>query len=460
MDVAYDHIHAIFRGGTINPHALRRSTQRGCCIRLPCSREHQRDGSHEQRRQEAPAGARARQARFTSDGGAERHQRSPKMRTDTTSEQNTPRRTVRDSNAGGFAFARQVLIATCVVVSVVLMLALVWYAANLLMLVFAGILVSILLRRLRGVIRNTTGLGEDLSLAMVALLLFATIAVVGWLVADRMALQAAEFIDRLQTALPAVRVRLEGHEWAQQAIDRLPGLSEMFVGRGGILSRLPGFASTTLGLIVNVVVVIVVGLYLAFQPRLYSAGVKHLLPFRARRRAGQILSAIDEALGRWLLGRFGLMVLNGGLTAAALWLLDVPLALTLGLIAGVLNFIPNFGPFIAAVPAVLIAFVQSPQTALYTMIVYVVVQMVDAYILTPLVDRKSVELPPVLTIAAQLLLGVMFGFVGLLLASPLTATGMIMVKMLYVEDVLGDPIMGESADDPHEHEAAGHRSPV
>ena len=380
------------------------------------------------------------------------------MRGDPPSEQNTPRQTVRDPAERGFAFARQVLIAACVVAAVGLVLALVWYAANLLLLLFAGILVSILLRRFRGFIRNATGLGEGLSLAIVAFMLFAAIAAVGWMVADRMASQAVEFIDRLRTALPAVRARLEGYEWAQQAIDQLPSLSEAFVGRGGVLSRLPGVASITLGLIVNVVVVIVVGLYLALQPGLYSAGIKHLLPFRARHRAGEVLSAIDEALGRWLLGRFGLMVINGGLTAAALWLLGVPLALTLGVIAGVLNFIPNVGPFIAAVPAVLIAFVQSPKTALYTMIVYVVVQMVDAYILTPLVDRKSVELPPVVTIAAQVLLGLMFGFVGLLLASPLTAAAMILVKMLYVDDILGDRIMGESARDRDELIEAGHQS--
>lgn len=366
------------------------------------------------------------------------------METDTSSESIAPRPSSRKQTAERFAFARRVLLATCVVVSVLLVLALVWYAANLLMLVFAGLLVSILLRRLRGLVRRATGLGEGVSLAVVAFLLFATILAIGWLVADRMALQAAEFTEQLRTALPAARDRLEGYEWAQQAIDRLPGLSQVFFGRGGVLSRLPDVASTTLGLVVNVVLVIVVGIYLASQPGLYAAGIKHLLPFGARQRAGEVLSAIDEALGRWLLGRFGLMVINGGFTAGALWLLGVPLAVTLGLIAGVLNFIPNFGPFIAAVPAVLIAFVQSPQTALYTVIVYVAVQMVDAYVLTPLVDRRSVELPPVLTIAAQVLLGVMFGFVGLLLASPLTAAVMIMVKMLYVEDVLGDAVMDES----------------
>jgi predicted PurR-regulated permease PerM len=335
-------------------------------------------------------------------------------------------------------YARQVLIATFVVCGIILLLALVWYAATLLMLVFAGILASILLRRMRGFVRNITGLGDGISLVIVTLVLFASIAVTAWGVADRIASQADELTTQLRTALPEARARLEGHGWAQHAIDRLPDVSEMFLGRGGLLSRLPGLASTTLSAIVNVVVVIVIGLYLASQPRMYSGGIKHLLPFSARRRAGEVLHAIDEALGRWLLGRFGLMIINGGLTAAALWLIGVPLALTLGLIAGVLNFIPNFGPFIAAVPAVLIALVQSPRTALYTIIAYLVIQMSDAYLLTPLVDRKSVELPPVITIAMQLLLGVMFGFLGLLLASPVAAAAMIAVKMLYVEDVLGD----------------------
>ena len=146
------------------------------------------------------------------------------------------------------------------------------------------------------------------------------------------------------------------------------------------------------------------------------------------------------ALWHWLGGRFGLMILNGGLTALGLWLLGVPLAPTLGLIAGLLNFVPNFGPWIAAVPAVLIAFLQSPQQALYVALLYLILQSIDAYLLTPLVDRKSVELPPVLTITAQVLLGLAFGFIGLLLASPLTAAAMILVQKLYVEDVIGDRV--------------------
>jgi predicted PurR-regulated permease PerM len=92
------------------------------------------------------------------------------------------------------------------------------------------------------------------------------------------------------------------------------------------------------------------------------------------------------------------------------------------------------------VPAVLIAFLQSPQQALYVALLYLILQSIDAYLLTPLVDRKSVVLPPVLTITAQVLLGLAFGFIGLLLASPLTAAAMILVQMLYVEDVIGDRV--------------------
>ena len=153
------------------------------------------------------------------------------------------------------------------------------------------------------------------------------------------------------------------------------------------------------------------------------------------------MGVIDEALRRWLVGRFALMVINGALTAIGLKLLGIPLALTLGVLAGLLNFVPNFGPWIAAIPAVLIAFLQGPQQALYVAVLYLVLQSVDGYLLTPLVDRKSVELPPVLTITAQVVLGLAFGFIGILLASPLTAVTLILIKMLYIEDLLGDRMM-------------------
>lgn len=337
------------------------------------------------------------------------------------------------------SFARRVLVATLVVTGVLLLLLFIWYSADLLMLVFAGVLIAILLRTLTDFVQQRTGLAYGLSLSIVSIGLVVVTALTVWLVMDRIVEQMAQLRTLLPQAIQNVNAYIARYPWAQNAVDNLPNPADWVATRGGtIISQFAGLASTTLGGIINTLIVFIIGVYLASQPDIYARGLNHLVPFGYRARLGEILNTSHDALRRWLLGRFGLMFLNGALTAIGLWLLGVPLAFTLGVLAGILNFVPNFGPWIAAVPAVLVAFLQGPQQALNVGVLYIVMQSLDGYILTPLVDRRSVELPPVLTIVAQVLLGVAFGFVGILLASPLTAVAMILVKMLYVEDLLGD----------------------
>jgi predicted PurR-regulated permease PerM len=348
-----------------------------------------------------------------------------------------PEKTSQDRAA--LAFAHRVLIATLVVLSVLLVLIFVWYAADLFMLVFAGVLVSILLRTFSDFVSRKTGMAHGLALFLVSLGLVLLIAVVAWLVTGRIGTQVVQLRLQLPQAVQTVKDYLGQYEWARSAFDSLPNLNDWLARRGGtIVSQLTGLASTTAGVVVNILIVCILGVYLASQPDLYSRGLKLLLPLSYRERAGEVLVVIDEALRRWLVGRFALMLINGGLTAIGLRLLGIPLSLTLGLLAGLLNFVPNFGPWIAAIPAVLIAFLQGPEQALYVALLYLVLQSIDGYLLTPLVDRRSVELPPVLTITAQVILGLAFGFLGILLASPLTAVAMILIKMLYIEDLLGD----------------------
>jgi predicted PurR-regulated permease PerM len=285
-------------------------------------------------------------------------------------------------------------------------------------------------------------MSHGFALILVSLGLVVLIAITAWLVTGRIGTQVAELRLQLPQAVQYVRGYLGQYEWVRNALDSLPTFNDWLARRGGtVVSQLTGLASSTAGVVVNILIVGILGIYLASQPSLYSRGLKHLLPLSYRERAGEVLGVIDESLRRWLVGRFALMVINGALTAIGLKLLGIPLALTLGLLAGLLNFVPNFGPWIAAIPAVLIAFLQGPQQALYVAVLYLVLQSVDGYLLTPLVDRRSVELPPVLTITAQVILGLAFGFIGILLASPLTAVAMILIKMLYIEDLLGDRVM-------------------
>jgi predicted PurR-regulated permease PerM len=116
----------------------------------------------------------------------------------------------------------------------------------------------------------------------------------------------------------------------------------------------------------------------------------------------------------------------------------VPLALILAVVAFLLTFIPFIGPLLSAIPVVLVAFSAGPATALDALLLYSAIQMLEGYVLTPNVQRRSVSLPPALTIAAQVLLGVLVGALGVILATPLAATGLVVVKELYVREVLGD----------------------
>jgi predicted PurR-regulated permease PerM len=166
----------------------------------------------------------------------------------------------------------------------------------------------------------------------------------------------------------------------------------------------------------------------------------HLFAHPMRERAGQVLSAIATVLRRWLVTQMIAMAVIGTVTTIALLILDVKAAFALGLIAGLLEFIPTVGPILSAIPAIAMGFLDSPEKALTVGAVYVGIQFLENHLLIPMLMKGGVDVPPVLTILGQALFTLLFGFLGLMVAVPALAATMVAVKMLYVERVVGDDV--------------------
>lgn len=203
--------------------------------------------------------------------------------------------------------------------------------------------------------------------------------------------------------------------------------------------RLTGTFSTLFNLLTNAVFVLFIGLFTAADPGGYRDGLVGLVPPGARARAREVLFQVWRALRGWLLGKLLAMVLVGLLTGVGLAVLGMPFALTLGLLAGLFELIPFVGPVLAAVPALLIALTQSPWQILYVALLFLIVQQLEGNLITPLVYKRTVALPPVLTLAAVLVMGTLFGLLGLFVATPLLAAALVIVRTLYQQDMLGDP---------------------
>ena len=224
-----------------------------------------------------------------------------------------------------------------------------------------------------------------------------------------------------------------------------PSATETLSGRlggqmGGVVRYLFPFLQSTIAAVAGVLLIIFLAIYIAADPDTYHAGLMHLFPKPSRQRAGETLSAMATVLRKWLVTQLIAMAVIGAVTTTVLLILDVQAALALGVIAGLLEFIPTIGPILSAIPAVGMGFVDSPQKALYIAVAYMGIQFLENHILIPILMKGGVDIPPALTILAQALATLLFGFLGLMVAVPLMAATMVAVKMLYVEGVVGDDL--------------------
>ncbi len=335
------------------------------------------------------------------------------------------------------AFVRRLLTAVAVTTAAVVVLVLGWYAVSVLLTLFAGVLVAVLLRGLTTWLASRTGWSAGPSLAVVCIGLALAIAALLTFAAASISQQFSEMLDQLPAAVEQARSRIEANPLGERI---LAPLSQAQENGGGLpMSRVLGVATGTVGAFGTLVLVIFLGIFLAADPDVYRRGALLLLPPARRPRVEAVLDETGETLWRWLGGRLLLMAVIGLLTWVGLLLLGVPLALALAILAGLLSFIPNLGPVVSVVPAMLLAATQSPMDALWVGALYLGIQSAESYILEPFIVRRTVSLPPATNVVFQLFMGTWLGIMGLTLATPLLAMLTVLVTRLYVEDVLGDP---------------------
>jgi predicted PurR-regulated permease PerM len=209
---------------------------------------------------------------------------------------------------------------------------------------------------------------------------------------------------------------------------------------GGAAKFLFPFITSTFEVIAGLVLILMMSVYIGADPFTYRDGILHLFPKRKRERIGEVLTAMAVMLRKWLVTQLIAMVVIGVVSTIALLLLGVKAPFALGIIAGLLEFVPTIGPVLSAIPAIAMGFLDSPEKALYVGLAYIAIQQIENHLLIPLLMKGGMDLPPVLTIVTQGLMALLFGFLGLMIAVPLLAAVMVPIKMLYVEDALGDQI--------------------
>lgn len=319
-------------------------------------------------------------------------------------------------------FARR----AAIVVLLLATAAVIWYTAKVLLLAFAGALLAVFLDFLASKLAGVGKISRGWAFAMVVAGISLLLALAGWIAVPHVADQITDLIH----SLPQSIKRLESYEWGRAALRYAPDV----LASSHLTDRISTAAEQGLYGLAGLVVIAVLGIYLGANPPLYEKGLIKLFPGHRQQAVHELLAEVAYALRWWVIGQLIPMAVLGTATIIGLRLLHVRLAFTLGLFTAFMIFIPYIGAIIAFLMAVLVTAVQGSSLVLYVTLLFVGIHVAEGYFLTPLVQRRAVYLPPALTIFSQVLLGLLVGFLGLALATPLAAAALVAVKVLYLHE--------------------------
>ncbi|MCA1436754.1 AI-2E family transporter [Bradyrhizobium sp. BRP20] len=336
---------------------------------------------------------------------------------------------------------------TVLVVAVALFL--VWQTVSSLLIVFAGVLFAAFLDAAARALAPVLPLSRVWRLTLVLLLLSALAGFgLAWGTGKlpeqtRVLLKVMDAqVDILQEHLLSYGVDLLGPEWGRDFAQWL------FADQGRFLSHAQFLLGGASSLLTAVLVILFLGILFAFDPISYRNSVVVLVRQSYRARAREVMDEMGTVMRLWFVGQLIRIILMTLFVWLALYLIGLPGPFVLGLQAGLSNFIPYLGPIVAAIPIALVAMPLGASPLIWAVAVYTIIQSIEGYVIGPLIQRHAVETPPAWTLVAIVLLGALFGVMGIALAMPLVAVGRVAIIRLYVEDYLGDRIEPATTDPP------------
>ena len=351
---------------------------------------------------------------------------------------------------------------TAIVFGVLIALQFLWIARSIFIIAFLGVLLGLAMSRAVDYlerVRIPRGLGAVLVLILFIGVLVGAFALIGPSIRDQTRELGKELPKAMrsveawvnQTPMKALVSQPQQQPQPSGATGSQPVEKKQKQQEDGLTARVANelrgatkflfpIVTSFLGAIGGIVIVLFIAMYIAMTPNLYRKGMLHLVPHSRRHRAEEWLTTLSDTLRQWLVARLIAMVLIGVITGLGLAAIGIKGSVALGVLAGLLEFVPFFGPVVSAIPAIAVALVDSPQKALYVVGLYLVMQQLEGNVITPLLLKKRLDIPPVMTVLAVAALGAVFGVLGMLIAEPLLAAVLVTIKMLYVEDVVGDDV--------------------
>jgi predicted PurR-regulated permease PerM len=285
------------------------------------------------------------------------------------------------------------------------------------MLIIGGLVFAVVLDGGTRLLGRVLPIGRGWRLAIVTIAGFAFIGWTFYYAGTTLAGQA----EQLRAVITAQGDRLMGY-LRQSGMMPAGDMSQIGSQMVGGMGRLTTALSSAFGALSSILMVLVIGIFIAIEPKLYDRGVAWMLPKAQRSGFYELSEKVGATLRRLMFGRIIGMLVEGVGTWLMLWAGGVPMAALLGLLTGLLAFVPNIGAIVSGVLMVAVGFSAGPDAGLWAIATYLIVQTIDGYVIVPYVARRTVDLAPALVLAAQLLFGVLFGLMGLLLADPIVAT--------------------------------------